>query len=233
MKSDNKIIKFLNGKGFYAVMGVCLIALGITAFAVTSSIPKVPTDIVENESMTSIIIETEEPKEEAPVAGVASGIKAENNSSKSQEISSKEEQQEVVAKFFTLPVTGEILKAYSESELLYSKTYGDMRLHLGLDIKAEAGTAVKSSGDGTVLGIAEDPLYGTMVTIDHGNGITGLYCGLAKEVAVKKGQTVKSGDNIGAIGVVPSESSDEAHLHLAFKENDKYVSPLSLINLGS
>lgn len=228
MKATNKFLKFLNGKGFYAAVGVCLLALGITAIAVTSNIPKAP-NVTENESYNSSLeIIIDNPSSEQQVAGEVSGVKAENVSSEETK-----EEKAPVATFFTLPITGEVIKGYSESELVYSKTYGDMRLHLGLDIKANKGDAVKASGDGVVLGIAKDPLYGTMVTIDHGNGITGLYCGLSDKPSVKQGQTVTAGQNIGAVGDIPCESNDECHLHLAFKDNNKYISPLSLINLGA
>ncbi len=229
MKSDNKFLKFLNGKGFYAAIGVGLLALGITAIAVTSNMPKAPNITEEDESFSSVEIITEIPSEEQPVAGEVSGVKAENAT---EETVKKEETKNTVATFFTLPITGEVIKGYSDSELVYSKTYDDMRIHLGLDIKANKDATVMSCGDGVVLGIAKDPLYGTMITIDHGNNITGLYCGLNDSVSVKKGQTVAAGEKIGTIGTVPCESSDDTHLHLAFKENDKYISPLSLINLG-
>lgn len=230
MKSNNKFLKFLSGKGFYGLVGVCLIVVGITALAVSNSVPK-PPEVTDDESYnTSLEIITEVPSEK-PAAKEVSGIKA--NSSKETSSKSYENEEKIAASFFVLPLTGEILKEYSDNELLYSKTYGDMRLHMGLDIKAKEGTAVKASGDGTVLGIAKDPLYGTIITIDHGNGITGLYCGLKEKVTVKKGQVVKAGDNIGAVGEIPCEASDGAHLHLAFKDNKQYVSPLSLINLGS
>ncbi len=229
MKAKNKILKFLNGKGFYAAIGVCLLALGITAIAVTSNIPKAP-NVTENESFNSSVeIILKPTSSEQPVAGEVSGIKAENNVSSTPKV----EEKKPVATFFTLPLTGEIIKGYSESELVYSKTYGDMRIHLGFDIKADLGTAVKACGDGTVTEIKKDPLYGTIVTIDHGNNITGLYCGLNDKVTVKKGQTVKAGNTIGAVGTIPCESGDVSHFHLAFKENDKYISPLSLINLGA
>ena len=227
MKAKNKFIKFLSGKGFYAAVGVCLLALGITAIAVTNNIPKTP-NIPEEEPLSSINIITEIPSSETPVAGNVSGVKAEIE----EQTKKEEPKKSTVASFFTLPLTGEVIKGYSESELVHSKTYGDMRLHLGLDIKAKSGDTVKSSGDGVVLGIAKDPLYGTMVTIDHGNEIVVLYCGLNDSVKVKKGETVTAGQIIGAVGEVPCESSDESHLHLAFKENDKYISPLSLISLG-
>ena len=228
MKAVNKFLKFLSGKGFYAAVGVCLLTLGITAIAVTNNIPKVP-NLPEEEPSTSITIIPETPSSEKQVAGNVSGVKAESETEKPKEETPKS----TVATFFTLPLTGEVIKGYSERELVYSKTYGDMRIHLGLDIKAKSGDSVKASGDGVVLGVAKDPLYGTMITIDHGNGITGLYCGLNESVKVKQGQTVTAGQNIGAVGEVPCESSDESHLHLAFKENDKYISPLSLINLGA
>ena len=233
MKSENKLIKFLNGKGFYAVMGVCLLAIGITAWSVLGSMPKAPS-ILENSSSEIVTSEEQssETPSEQPVAGEVSGVKADSSKQES-EAPAESSTEKVTADYFTLPLTGEIIKQYSETELLYSKTYGDMRVHLGLDIAADAGAAVKASGDGTVKDIIKDPLLGTTVIIDHGNNITGLYSGLNESISVKKGQNVKAGDNIGAVGTVPSESSDVSHLHFAFKENDKFISPLSLINLGS
>ena len=122
MKANNKFLKFLNGKGFYAAIGVCLLALGITAIAVTSNIPKAPT-VSENESFnTSLEIVIDNPSSEKQVAGEVSGIKAENVTSKPRE------EKTPVATFFTLPITGEILRCrkpdfYNRSEKFDKSQY--------------------------------------------------------------------------------------------------------------
>ena len=40
---------------------------------------------------------------------------------------------------FAIPLNGNIGKIFSDSELQYSATYNDMRLHLGVDVQAEKG----------------------------------------------------------------------------------------------
>lgn len=221
MAKENKIMKFLNGKGFYAAVGACVLAIGITAWVAFDSLPKPATKNNAASSQTSSL---------APAAGVQSGVKAANEAPK-QEVSSQAPKQPV-ATYFVLPLTGEIIKPYSDSELQYSKTYDDFRIHKGIDIAADKGTVVKSCGDGTVREIKNDALLGTLVIIDHGNGVAAHYCGLAAKTTVKVGDTVKSGDTIGAVGEMPEESGDVSHLHLEFYENGVLTSPLSLIKLG-
>ena len=70
MKTENKILKFLSGKGFYAAVGVCLLALGITAIAVTNSIPKTPNITEEDESFSSVQIITDTPSIDTPALEV-------------------------------------------------------------------------------------------------------------------------------------------------------------------
>lgn len=237
---------FLNGKGFYIIMGICMLAIGITAWAViATSGSSASKNIVENSKINNSSnltlnskTESETKNENKAVAGDVSGIKAESKSdssgnSENSNSSAQTKTKKAAATYFTLPLTGEILKQYSDTELLYSKTYGDLRIHNGLDIKADAGTAVKASGDGTVTKIYKDAVLGNVIEIDHGNNITAFYCGLTDKAAVKAGDTVRAGTNIGAVGTIPCECSDESHLHLSFKQNGKYIAPLSLINLGA
>lgn len=136
-----------------------------------------------------------------------------------------------VANYFVLPVTGEIIKGFSDTELQYSETFKDLRLHTGIDIACEAGSAVKAAGDGVVYEIKEDPNWGVTIVIDHGNGVKGYYCGLNKKPLVHKGDSVTSGTQLGSVDEIPAECLDQSHLHLAFTKNDAYVSPLELIGM--
>lgn len=131
---------------------------------------------------------------------------------------------------FCKPVEGEILKDFSENELQYSKTFGDMRIHSGIDIACEKGTAVSSCADGTVLSIEESNQLGTTVTIDHGNGITAKYSAL-ETIKVKAGETVTAGDIIGNVTIIPAECNDQDHLHLELYKNGIAVSPLKALGL--
>ena len=81
-------------------------------------------------------------------------------------------------KTFTLPCEGKILKAFSDKELVYSKTFGDMRLHSGVDIACKKGTSISACGDGKIIGIDESSQYGTVVSLELSDGITAKYASL-------------------------------------------------------
>lgn len=129
---------------------------------------------------------------------------------------------------FIMPVDGAVIKDHSETALQYSKTYGDMRLHLGIDIKCEKNSNIKAVSNGTVTDITESALYGKTVVIDHGNGITAKYCGMGK-INVKSGDKVDSSTVIGIIGTVPAECADEVHLHFEVYKNGKTAPPLKTL----
>ena len=130
------------------------------------------------------------------------------------------------APFFTMPITGEILKDYDEQELQYSQTFKDWRLHLGVDIAAQKGDTVFACAQGTVEDIYEDPVLGTVVAIDHGDGLIAFYCGLNAKPTVQIGDSVESGSQIGVIDILPGESVEQAHLHLEMEKDGSPVSPL-------
>ena len=69
----------------------------------------------------------------------------------------------------------------------------------GIDIKAKAGTSVKSVASGTVSSVKWLPGFNTLVIVDHGNGVRTVYANLAT-VNVKAGSTVKQGTLIGTSG---------------------------------
>ncbi len=69
----------------------------------------------------------------------------------------------------------------------------------GIDIKAKAGTSVKSVASGTVSSVKWLPGFNTLVIVDHGNGVRTVYANLAT-VNVKTGSTVKQGTLIGTSG---------------------------------
>lgn len=228
MKGEGKFVKFLNGKGFYAALGVCMIAIGISAWTAISTLSTPPTGDNHSSGQTNLVAES---TSDLTVDKNQSDIPADKTKVSSAEAVSSEEKaaQAPVAKYFIYPVNGEIIKDYNDTELQYSLTYNDMRLHTGIDIKADAGVSVKAAGDGVVLSAEQDPLWGYTVKINHGNGITGIYAGLSEAIAVKKGDTVKAGTNLGPLGTVTCECVDAPHLHLEFLENNRPVAPQSLL----
>ena len=225
-KDKSKFDKFLAGKGFYAVLAICVLTVALaTYFTVAKlSVPEKPknTNSVNSESfnINSENIITSKP---------AQNITSSEPYTSQNETSENEVIEQNAASYFVLPVTGEILKDYSATALQFSSTFNDMRLHLGIDIAAKRGTAVKSAGDGKVLSVSETSDLGVIVTVEHSNKITAKYCGLDK-VTVKEGDSVLMGQAIGEIGTIPSECVDEPHLHFEIFRDNKSVSPMTLID---
>ncbi len=230
-KSTSKFIKFLNGKGFYVVLCLCFLGLGI---AVWSGVEGIKNSIDKgNASSNNTISETKLPQNtvQKPPAQSSnpSSTKPSSQPKPSSESVSTEEVSTGVAAFFVNPMLGEVSKNFSDSELQYSETFLDMRLHKGIDIAGKQGDPVCSAGDGVVKEVKDDPLLGTVITIDHGNKIVAKYCGLAKNPPVKKGDVVDSSVRIGVLGNIPSESVEPHHLHLEFYKDGKAVDPLNFI----
>lgn len=130
-----------------------------------------------------------------------------------------------------LPVKGEVSHPFSNGELVKSETLGVWKSHDGCDILCDIGTEVKSMSEGVVKEIKDDPLWGIYVIVEQSNGFDVQYCGLAKELSVKAGQAVKQGEIIGKTSDTNQcEILQQPHLHLAVKQGDKWIDPLSIID---
>lgn len=123
-----------------------------------------------------------------------------------------------------------VVNPFSGSELVKSETTGSWQTHNGTDISAEVSTEVFAVYDGEVMAVNDDPLWGTTVEIDHHNGYTTKYCGLAKDLSVQAGDVVSSGQLIGAVGdTADIESALGSHLHIEATHNGEYIDPVSLL----
>ena len=128
----------------------------------------------------------------------------------------------------TMPLEGEIIWDYSNGELVKSETLNVWQTHDGVDIAGDQGADVKSAGEGTVLNIWEDALWGICVSVDHGDGYVSSYCGLETSVPVTIGQEVACGDVIGKVGYTAEcECALPSHLHFEVKKDGAYVDPIS------
>ena len=99
---------------------------------------------------------------------------------------------------FAIPVENAIITGvYGSQRILNGKPKW---AHYGLDFAADEGTKIKAMLGGVVT-LAETDLFYTGGTLifDHGHGISTLYMHMEK-ILVKKGQKVKQGDIIGAVG---------------------------------
>lgn len=123
-----------------------------------------------------------------------------------------------------------IINPFSGKELVKNETTGSWQTHNGTDYSAEIGSEVFAVSPGEITAVNEDPLWGITVVIDHHNGYISKYCGLAPDLSVQAGDTVVSGDSIGAVGdTADIESALEPHLHIEITKNGSYIDPASLL----
>ena len=199
----NKVKSLLGGPGFYAVLALCVLAVGVGGYFLLFGEPaqtEAPTgpdtaasapveDLPEHEPVVETV-PPEEPEEETePVV--------------MPEVTIPVDDTPVVAEephVVVLPIQGEVLTAFSVDQLLYNETLDDWRTHDGVDIAAAEGDAVLAACAGTVSSITDDPLMGTTVVIQHSGGYETTYANLQVEPAVETGDTVSAGQTIGAVG---------------------------------
>ncbi len=127
---------------------------------------------------------------------------------------------------FEKPVDGEIVKEYAKDNLIYSNTLQEWTTHLGIDIKADKTTVVKSAEAGKVKSIKNDPRYGLTIVIEHDNGYQTVYSNLLSSEFVVEGEKVEKGQSIGTVGNTAAfEIADEAHLHFEILKDSIQVDP--------
>lgn len=136
---------------------------------------------------------------------------------------------------FTSPVmNGTVLKGYSDTELQYNKTLNVWEVHKAVDFAADIGTDVLAAYDGKVTSISTNLLAGTVVEIDHGNGLKTTYGSLDPNVTVKLGQSVARGDIIGkASNTATAETSTEGEVHFEVWKDGNLVDPASYLDISS
>ena len=133
---------------------------------------------------------------------------------------------------FIMPTIGDVSKKYSIDVLVYSNTMEDYRTHNGIDIVATLGEGVMAAADGIVKEVYEHPMMGNTVVIAHEGDTVSVYQNLADEIPVSVGDSVKSGEVIGAIGdSAIIEIAEEPHLHFEIMVSGEHQNPLDYISL--
>ncbi|MPM17876.1 hypothetical protein SDC9_64276 [bioreactor metagenome] len=225
-----RIGDFLEGKGFYIVLLLCVAAVGASGYylfsgmnfgknaapvagqAVVEISPTASPKVTITPTPKPIPTPTPTPKPTAtPAATPTPSPKVKNS-------------------VYTWPVKGEVLSEFSLEVLAYDTTMGDWRTHSGMDVAADLGTEVLAASDGTVTDVFVDDLMGTTVVIKHSDGCTSTYCNLAATPTVKVGDKVTTGAVIGSVGSTAiAESSLAPHLHFEMSVKGESVDPMSYL----
>ncbi|MBO4644274.1 MAG: M23 family metallopeptidase [Alphaproteobacteria bacterium] len=121
---------------------------------------------------------------------------------------------------FSMPAQGRISSVYGSQRILNGVPKTP---HNALDIANKEGTLISAPADGIVLLVHEDMfLSGKTVLIGHGQNVVTSYIHLSK-IAVKEGQKIKKGHEIGRIGMTGRATGP--HLHWVVSWKDKRVDP--------
>lgn len=98
--------------------------------------------------------------------------------------------------------------------------------HKGIDMAAPLNTTIYSYAAGKVVYAGRANGYGTLITIDHGNGFQTRY-GHSRRLYVSAGQEIPAGYPIAAMGAEGNVTG--SHLHFEVMINGKQVDPLPYV----
>ncbi len=224
------------GSGFYILIALCLLIIGGAAWFALSNMNEENNPPINNDNNisseykdnSSSYTETVPEESSTPITSKITETEVEKEPYNTQSAATSENSVEKIS--FTMPTEGEILTDYNIGSLQYSKTYGDMRFHNGIDIKCAVGSPIYACSNGKVKSIENNNELGCIVTIEHPNNITVKYASV-NEVTLQPNDEVKMGDIIGVSTTIPCECNDEAHIHIEAYINGKQISPLKAFGL--
>ena len=234
--------KFFQEKGYYIVLFLCILAVGISGYIfIRSALSE--KDSLNDETLsvatTTTVPQTAETGKPspAPASGTQTGgsaAAAEEDTEPSASVSAPVGDDAVRAAAASIriaPVSGTAIMDYSVDQLAYNPTTRDWRTHDGVDLTAAVGEQVKAACAGTVSAVYDDELLGMTVVIAHADGYATHYANLAATPAVHAGDTVAAGDVIGAVGETALlESGEEPHLHFAVYAAGTPVDPAEYLS---
>jgi murein DD-endopeptidase MepM/ murein hydrolase activator NlpD len=106
---------------------------------------------------------------------------------------------------------------------IYKGKKVDQQVHLGFDLAVSAHTPVVASNDGKVVWAAPLGIYGNCIVVDHGYSLQSIY-GHLSSIAVKEGDMVKRGEEMGKSGSTGLAGGD--HLHYSMQVEGVEVNPV-------
>lgn len=233
--SGARLERFFNGKGFYIVLFLCAAVIGASAWMMAAGeramveeisvmeqeeTERVETVILPPQEQESIPVQVTAPEETPLPVMVEEPAAAEPVWNETAPL----------PQVYAWPVEGAVERGHNTQALGYDVTMRDWRTHAGVDIAAAVGTPVTAAHAGMVESVRRDDLFGTVVTVDHGDGTASVYANLAEEPAVGVGTWVEPGMVIGAVGdTALCEIGQEGHLHFAVTVDGIAADPLDYL----
>lgn len=126
---------------------------------------------------------------------------------------------------FTQPRAGRVTSPFGTARVLNGEVQSR---HFGTDFAGAVGAPVRAANAGVVALVGDFYLAGTVVYIDHGEGLVTGYFHLSRSL-VTAGDTVTRGQIIGRVG--QSGRVTGPHLHWIARYGNINVDPMSLLRL--
>ena len=225
MSNNKQTGRGFGAKGYYIALILCATAIGISGYLYYRNANEPATAQVDNTTPSL-------------VAGVTEGdhipVIATQPSGTTTPAATGENTVPPTKVFKTaMPVRGETVAEYAMDCLSYNETTRDWRVHNGVDIAAEAGTAVMAAADGEIYTIYNDETMGTTVVIRHDEGYTSKYACLDEEVSVSAGDQVILGQQIGCVGTTALlESALGPHVHFSVTCDNEAIDPAEFFSMN-
>ena len=245
--SGKKLEGFFTGKGFYIVLFLCAAVIGVSAWMMAAGnetmneTSKTNSAGMENKRVETIILTPESDTDSLPTMAeeqpdaAAAAVDEETPVLDSEgesltQVWNESAVTEAAGPMYAWPVQGQLERLHSMEALAYDVTMQDWRTHEGVDIAAALGSTVTAAHSGRVESIENDDLYGTVVTLNHGDGTGSCYANLADTVMVNVGDWLECGSAIGTVGTSAlCEIGQGTHLHFALYVNGQSVDPLEYL----
>ena len=240
--SGGRLERFLTGKGFYIVLVLCAAVIGASAWMMAVGTRNAVNDVtdanrrsLDSHRTETVILPHTSTEETLPVQGgrtesvqVTQEPRIEIEPAETAPVQATAPPVRPAAgPLYAWPVEGELERRHDPQRLVYDVTMRDWRTHEGVDIAAPLGATVTAAHAGSVESIVHDDLYGTVVTVYHGDGGRTVYANLADVPAVHVGDWVEIGAVIGSIGdTALCEVGQGTHLHFAVTVDGVDVDPL-------
>jgi murein DD-endopeptidase MepM/ murein hydrolase activator NlpD len=126
-------------------------------------------------------------------------------------------------KYFVCPIrypSDFIIRADSMGNGLFATPRSGRRIHQGIDLLAEVGEPVLAGRRGIVIAAGKNRGMGNFIVLRHSPSVTSIYGHLLR-IYVAKGELVRQGDIIGAVGKTGNANYQnmQPHLHFEVRKN--------------
>lgn len=228
-KEPSGLGKFIREKGYYMLLTVCVLAIGVSGYFFISG--AIRQNQAAQETL-SVPVKAQDPEDVKKPASSTTGKTQDTPETTQEETPAPTETAPTQATPETavMPVSGAVIGAYAMDRLTYNATTQDWRVHNGVDLSASAGEDVLAAKSGTVTAVYEDEAYGVTVVVQHDDGYTSHYANLAETPAVSAGQFVTAGQKLGTVGSTALlEVGSAPHVHFAVFLDGAPVDPMDFL----